>query len=130
MKRRTLLHLHGESFARRYQAAALAITAAASGDEVIVVLWYDALRLWGAPGFDAPGPVAEDVEVHRRHFALGLPPPSEMLAEARAIGARLLACETGVRLAGLTPEDARVDEILGLQQIHALAREAEVVLYV
>lgn len=132
MKRRTLLHLHGESFARRYQAASQAITAAAGGDEVCVVFWFDALRLWGKPAFDAPGPSEEDAAVHRRHGELGLPPPSEMLGEARTIGARFLACETGILLAGLGPEElrAQVDEILGLQQIHALAREAQVVLYV
>lgn len=131
MKRRTLLHLHGETFARRYQVASQAITAAAGGEEVYVVFWFDALRRLALGGFDDPE-AGEDRKVHERHAALGLPPPSEMLAEARLLGARFVACETAVLLAGLTPADLgeRVDEILGLQQIHVLAREAQVVLYV
>ncbi|MFO7155949.1 MAG: DsrE family protein [Pseudomonadota bacterium] len=133
MSRRTLLHLHGESFARRYQVASMAITAAASGDDVHVVLWFDGLARFVRGGFDFaregdPG----DEEVVRRHAALELPPPSAMLGEARALGARLYVCETAVLLAGLRPEEVRpvVDDILGLQQIHALAGEADVVLYV
>lgn len=131
MKRRTLLHLHGESFARRYQVASQAITAAAGGDEVRVVFWFDALRRLARGGFDE-AEAGEDALVLRRHGALGLPPPSEMLAEARQLGARFLACETALLLAGLEPGEleGRVDEILGLQQIHALAQGAEVVLYV
>lgn len=130
--RRTLLHLHGESFARRYQVASQAITAAVGDDEVLVVFWFDALRHLGKPAFDAPSEDEADREVWRRHKELGLPPPSEMLAEARALGARFLACETAILLAGRTAEEIRerVDDILGLQEIHALAREAEVVLYV
>jgi peroxiredoxin family protein len=126
-----VLHLHGASFARRYQIASQAIVAAAAGDEVRVVLWFDALARWVRGTFDEPLP-GEDGEVARRHAALSLPPPSRMLAEARTLGARLWACETGVRLAGLDPTAAReaVDEVPGLQEIVAAQREAAFVLYV
>lgn len=126
-----VLHLHGESFARRYQVASQAIVAAASGDEVRVVLWFDALARWVRGGFDEPL-AGEDAEVARRHAALGLPPPSRMLAEARELGARLWACETGVRLAGIEPADARaaLDDVPGLQELVAVQRDAAVVLYV
>jgi len=133
MSRRTLLHLHGESFARRYQVASMAITAAAGGDDVRIVLWFEGLFRLVRGGFDeARAGDREDEEVVRRHAALELPAPSALLREARQLGARLYACETGVLLAGLRPEEVRpaVDDILGLQQIHALAREADVVLYV
>lgn len=126
-----LLHLHGESFARRYQVASHAITSAAAGDRVLVVLWFDALVRHVLGGFDDPLP-GEDRRVMERHQALGLPPPSAMLAEARALGARLLACETAVRLAGLSPAGARahVDDLPGLQELVAEARGAGFVLYV
>jgi predicted peroxiredoxin len=126
-----VLHLQGESFARRYQVASQALVAAASGDEVRVVLWFDALARWARGAFDEPLP-GEDGEVARRHAALNLPPPSRMLAEARALGARLWACETGVRLAGLEPAAARemVDGVPGLQEIVAVQREAAYVLYI
>lgn len=129
--RRIVLHLHGESFARRYQVASHAITAAAAGDDVLVVLWFDALARWVRGTFDEPL-AGEDAQVAERHRGLGLPPPSEMLAEARLLGARLAACETGVRLAGLAPADARacVDEVPGLQELLAAARDADLALYV
>lgn len=128
---RIFLQLHGETFARRYQVASLAITAAAAGDDVAVVLWFDALRRWCDGTFDEPEG-GEDAAVAARHGGLGLPSPGEMLREARSLGARLLACETGVRLAGLVPEVARemVDDVPGLQEILAHARDADLALYV
>lgn len=133
MRRRTLLHLHGESFARRYQLASMAITAAAAGDDVRLVLWFDGLFRFVRGGFDQAREGAPDDEaVARRHAALELPAPSAMLLEARELGARLYACETAILLAGLRPEEVRprVDDVLGLQQIHAMAGESDMVLYV
>ncbi|WP_373048027.1 hypothetical protein [Vulgatibacter sp.] len=131
MSRSIVLHLHGESFARRYQVASHAITAAAAGDAVLVVFWFDALARLAAGTFDEPLQ-GEDEAVAARHRALGLPPPAEMLAEARLLGARFAACETGVRLAGVDPSRARelVDEVPGLQELLSRARAADLVLYV
>ncbi len=129
--RKIVLHLHGESFARRYQVASHAITAAAAGDDVLVVLWFDALARWVRGTFDEPL-AGEDAAVAERHRALGLPSPAAMLGEARELGVRLAACETGVRLAGIAPEAARacVDEVPGLQELLAAARDADLALYV
>lgn len=131
MKEGILLQLHGETFARRYQVASLAITAAASGDLVRVVLSFDALLRWVRGGFDDPAP-GRDEEVAARHRGMGLPPPSEMLEEARRLGAQVIACETLIRLAGLEVEEAadRLDDTPGLAEIHAYAKEAKVALYV
>lgn len=129
MRSRVVLHLHGETFARRYQVASHAITAAAAGDEVVVVLWFDALRRWVRGGFDEGDP-GEDAAAAARHGALGLPAPKEMLLEARALGVEIWACETGVRLAGLEPAQVReaVDRLPGLQEIVHVAKEAALVL--
>lgn len=129
--RTTLLHLQGESWRHRYQVATHAVTAAAAGDRVIVCLWFDALRRWVLGGFDEALPGA-DAEVASRAGALSVLPPSVMLAEARALGAELWACETAVRLAGVDPAEAKakVDDLPGLQQIFAAAASAEVVLFV
>jgi peroxiredoxin family protein len=128
--RKIVLHLHGESFARRYQVASHAITAAAAGDQVLVVLWFDALRRHVRGGFDEP---LEDGDryVAERAGSLGLS-PAKLLAEARALGAKVVACETGVRLAGLAPEEARsvLDGLPGLQELLTEAKEAALVLYV
>lgn len=130
-QRKIVLHLHGESFARRYQVVSHAITAAAAGDDVLVVLWFDGLVRWVRGGFDDPL-AGEDAAVAQRHRALGLPPPAQMLEEARLLGARLAACETAVRLAGLDAAEVRgrVDALPGLQELLAAARDADLALYV
>ncbi|WP_157370463.1 hypothetical protein [Vulgatibacter incomptus] len=129
--RSIVLHLHGDSFARRYQVASHAITAAASGAEVLVILWFEGLTRWVNGSFDEPVG-ADDGAVAERLGVLGLPPPSVMLAEARALGARIAACETAVRLAGLDPDElgAEVDERPGLQEILERELRADLVLYV
>lgn len=130
--RNIVLHLHGDSFARRYQVVSHAITAAAAGDRVLVVLWFDALRRWIDGTFDQ-ALAGQDGKVAVRHEALRLPALSEMLQEARLLGARLAACETAVRLAGFDPRElpkGRLDALPGLQELLAEAVEADLVLYV
>lgn len=130
-RRSIVLHLHGSTFAHRYQVASHAITAAAAGDQVLVVLWFDALARWVEGRFDQPVDPADE-GVAARHADLGLPPPAAMLGEARALGARLVACETAVRLAGVEPAAARekVDDLPGLQEILNEAAAADLALYV
>lgn len=131
MQKRVLYHLHGETFARRYQVASQAITSAASGHAVWVVLHFDALRRWVEGGFDTPTP-GEDEEVAARLAKLGLPSPKAMLEEARQLGLRVVACETAAELAGVRPDDARphLDDMPGLAEIQAFATGAALVLYV
>jgi peroxiredoxin family protein len=86
--------LRSADWESRYQAATLAVTAAALGDEVHVALFFGALRAW------VDG-----------HFDDGAPPQAQavgslrgMIEEGRAeLGVRVVACDTAVRLAGLDP---------------------------
>jgi peroxiredoxin family protein len=124
MAERVALFLQSATFEPVYQAATLALTAAAMGDEVWVVLGFAPLRALaeGALGA-ASGEVEREESV--RASQLHLPAPAAMLAEARALGVRVVACDTLARLAGVNPSQlALLDETLGLPSIWRYARSA------
>lgn len=113
-----------------WQAASMGITAAAMGDEVVFVFAFDALRALAAGRFGEPHGVADAV-TRDRGAAIGAPGPAAMLEDARGLGARLLACDTTVRLCGLEAADLEgprvLDEVLGLPQLWRLTEGARVV---
>jgi peroxiredoxin family protein len=94
-----VVFLHRGAWADRYQAVSLALTAAALGDEVTIALFFEPLRLWAAGRFDEGGPPEA--------AGVGIPSLREALDEGRReLGVRVVACDTALRLAGLTPEAA------------------------
>ncbi len=110
--------LHRAAWPDRYQAATLAVTAAALGERVVVALFFDALRLWVDGRFDEGAPPEA--------AAARVAPLRETLDEARReLGLEVVACETAVRLAGLDPDAIRgaVDGIVTLPALWKLARE-------
>ncbi len=117
-----VVFLQRGTWADRYQAVTLAVTAAALGDAVTVALFFEPLRLWVEGRFDEgapPGVAAARVA--------GL---AETLAEARReLGLELVACDTAVRLAGLDPETIRpaIDGIASLPSLWKAAREGQLV---
>ena len=125
MAGRVVFFLQHGSFEPAYQAASMGITAAAMGDEVYFVFAFEALRLivrgsWGQPHTE------KEVAESARGEGLGLPPPLRMLAEARALGARCIACDTTVKLCGFVPADLgkALDEVMGLASIWKLTQGA------
>lgn len=127
MPERVALFLQSASFEAAYQASTLALTAAAMGDEVWIILGFEPLRALGEGRFGAAADPVEQDEAARA-ARLNLPSPGQMLAEARSLGARCVACDTLVELAGL--DAARVpqlDEPLGLASIWRFARVARTV---
>jgi peroxiredoxin family protein len=117
VKRPVVVFLHRGSWEDRYQATTLAVTAAALGDEVTLALFFDPLRLWVADRFDEGAP-AEAAEARVASLA-------ESLEEARReLGLRVVACDTAVRLAGLSPEavERRLDAIRTLPSLWRDAR--------
>jgi peroxiredoxin family protein len=112
-----VVFLHRGGWADRYQATTLAITAAAMGDEVTLALFFEPLRLWVEGRFDEGAPA----EAAGARVA-GL---RDTLEEARReLGLRLVACDTAVRLTGLTAEAVRphVDELASLPSLWRTAQ--------
>lgn len=127
MAGRVLFFLQSASYEPSFQAASLGITAAAMGDEVYVVLAFDALRQFVRGSFGRPLSEKETAEATRAE-GLGVPKPVRMLEEARALGAKLVACDTTVKICGFTAQDVegpgKLDEVMGLASIWRLSEGA------
>lgn len=127
MPGRVVFFLQHASYEPAYQVASMAITAAAMGDEVYVVFAFDALRALSRNAFGLPHTERESAESARAE-GLGVPVPLKMLQEARSLGARLVACDTTVKLCGFSADDFRnkLDETMGLASIWRLTDGARV----
>jgi peroxiredoxin family protein len=112
-----------------WQAASLGLTAAAMGEAVVFVFAFDALRALVSGRFGKPLSERERAEASRGD-GLGAPTAASMLQDARGLGARLVACDTTVKLCGFTPGDLEqagdLDEVMGLPQIWRLTEGARV----
>jgi predicted peroxiredoxin len=128
MPGRVLFFVQRASFEPAFQAATMGITAAAMGDEVYFVLAWDALRSLMRGNFGVPESDRERIEQARAE-GLKLPPPMKMLEEARALGAKLVACDSTVKVCGFDPAQLTgiIDEIMGLPAIWRLTEGARVV---
>ena len=125
MAGRVVFFVSQPSYEPAYQAASLGITATAMGDDVYFVFAFDALRALLRDAFGKPHTEREASESARAE-GLGVPPPTRMLSEARAMGAKILVCDTTLKLCGLTAHDVvgKVDEVMGLAAIWRLAQDA------
>jgi len=105
----------------------MGITAAAMGDEVYFVFSFDALRQLARNSFGLPRTEKEMAESARAE-GLGVPAPMRMLQEARALGAKLIACDTTVKICGFGADDLEgtLDEVMGLASIWRLSEGARV----
>lgn len=123
---RLVLFLQTDGYTRAYQAASLAVTAAAMGREVRLVVAFEALAELAAGRFGAPR--EDERELASRAERIGAASPAMMLEEARKLGARLIACETVARIAGVEPDPLRelVDEVVGLASVVRLMDGAQV----
>lgn len=126
---RLLILAYGGTWEMRYQASALAASAAASGDRVDLCLFFAALDAWArddGAGWDRLDPAPP---IDPDHLAsLGFPPLSAMIAGARATDAlRLYACSASARILDLEPPavQARVDLLCGWQTFSKLIAEAD-----
>ena len=128
MAGRVLFFVERASFEPAFQAATMGVTAAAMGDEVYFVLAWDALRALARGSFGVPESDRERIEQARAE-GLRLPAPMKMLEEARALGAKLVACDSTVKVCGFDPAQLTgiIDEIMGLPAIWRLSEGARVV---
>lgn len=122
MPGRVFFFLQHATYEPAFQAASMGITAAAMGDEVYFVFAFDALRALVRGHFGLPHSERELSESARAE-RLGVPSPARMLEEARALGAKLVACDTTVRICGYVPDDllrGPLDEVMGLASLWRL----------
>lgn len=117
-----VLFVHRGSWEDRYQAATLAVTAAALGERVTLALFFEPLRLWAEGRFDeGTPPEAASARVTSLR---------EALEEARReLGLEVVACDTAVRLAGLDPAalGGVLDRVTTLPQLWQAAREGRAI---
>ena len=130
MAGRVVIFVQHGTYEPAYQVASLAITAAAMGDEVYVVVAFEALRGLIKGSFGEAHTEKERAE-SARGDGLGVPAPKKMLAEARALGAKLVACDTTVKLCGFGTDEAKrvLDDIMGLPSIWRLTVGARVLTF-
>ena len=126
MPARVFIFISSAGYEPAFQAASLAVTAAAMGDETYVVFAFDALKQFARGSFGQPMNERESAELTRAE-GLGVAAPAVMLSEARGLGARLLACDTTVRICGLTSGQlvpGVLDEVTGLASLWRLTQGA------
>jgi peroxiredoxin family protein len=117
--------------------ATLAMTAAAMGKDVIVVLLFWTIKKLAEGHIDAvdfPPEYRKHADEVRSLLAeKKVPRISEMFHEARQVGRfRLIACSAGLEYMGVDPDVVakNVDEVLGLPAILTLTAGAETTLFI
>jgi peroxiredoxin family protein len=132
VSRRVVFFVSNAGYEAGWQTASTGITAAAMGDEVIFVFSFEALRALAKGTFGKPLSDRERAEATRGE-GLGAPLPGRMIQDARAMGARAIACDTTVKLCGLSAAELKelgvIDEVLGLPQIWRLTEDARVLTF-
>jgi peroxiredoxin family protein len=125
MAGRTFFFLQHATYEPAFQAASMGLTATAMGDEVYFVFAFDALRQLVRGTFGLPHSEKERAESARAE-GMGVPTPSRMLDEARELGAKLIACDTTVRICGFVPQElsGTLDEVMGLASLWRLTEGA------
>lgn len=112
-----VIFLRAPDWPTRWLAVSTALTAAAHGERVQLALFGEPLAAWAAGRFDDGAPEAAD--------AARVGSLAAMLEEGiQALGLRVVACDTAVRLAGLVPEAVRARvEVTSLPSLWRDARE-------
>ena len=120
-----VIYAHSGEPERIHQIATLAASAAANGDEVHVILFFDALRRFVDDELDTATPAGEN--------ARGAHSAEEFIESARRLGKlKLYACAAQPKLLGLAPEDVAdvVDEVISLPEFMRKTKDAETKLFI
>ncbi len=134
---RMVIYAHNATYDKLHQTATLALTASAMGKDVVVVLLFWTIKKLAEGKLDdvdfPPEYQAWHEDVTRLLAERKVPRISDMFEEARTVGTfRLIACSAGLEYMGVDAGvvAARVDEVLGLPAILALASGAETTLFI
>ena len=136
-KPKFVLFAHNATYDKLHQVATLALTAAAMGKDVIVILLFWTIKKLAEGKFDCidfpPEYAASAEEVARLLQEKKVPRISEMFEEAKLVGhVRIIACSAGLEYMGVDGEavSKKVDDVMGLPAILALTAEAETKLFI
>ena len=135
-----VLYAHSGTYDKLHQVATIALTAAAMGSEVYIILFFWALKKFYSGQLDHSDFPMEyqswSDKITHLMKEKKVPPISEMLKEAREMGVKVIVCSAGLeymdidRSACEQTTETLVDDVWGLPQVLALTEEAKTVLYI
>ena len=137
---RFVIFAHSGTYDKLHQVATIALTAAAMGSEVTIILFFWALKKFYSGQLDkADFPMEYQSWSHKITQLMkekNVPPISEMFREARGMGARIIVCSAGLEYMDID-QDTReerekdmIDDIWGLPRVLTLVEGAGTVLYI
>ncbi|MBI3609222.1 MAG: DsrE/DsrF/DrsH-like family protein [Nitrospirae bacterium] len=136
-KGKFVIFAHSGTYDKLHQTATIALTAAAMGSEVYIVLFFWALKKFYSGQLDKSDfPVEYQSWSHKISLLMKekkVPPISEMLKEARGMGAKIIVCSAGLEYMDMddkTPKDDLIDDVWGLPQVLTMVEGADTVLYI
>ena len=132
-----VIFAHGATYDKLHQVGTLALTAAALGRDVYVILMFWAIKKLAMGRFDTidfpPEYSAYTEEVTRLLKEKKIPAITQMFSDARQVGTfRLIACSAGLEYMGVDHDKliSLVDEVLGLPAILRMTFDAETSLFI
>lgn len=135
-KGKFVIFAHSGTYDKLHQVATIALTAAAMGSEVYIILFFWALKKLYRGELDEPDfPVEYQSWSHKIIHLMQekkVPPVSEMLKEARDIGVKIIVCSAGLEYMDIEKETKSelIDDVWGLPKVLTVVEEAETVLYI
>ena len=132
-----VIFAHGATYDKLHQVGTLALTAAALGRDVHVILMFWAIKKLAMGELDVvdfpPEYNAYTDEVARLLKEKKIPAITQMFSDARQVGTfRLIACSAGLEYMGVDNDKltSLVDEVLGLPSILRMTFDAETSLFI
>ena len=129
---------HGATYDKLHQVGTMALTAAALGRDVYVILMFWAIKKLAIGEFDVVDFPAEYNDLYTKDVVRLLnekkiPSITQMFSDARQIGTfHLIACSAGLEYMGVDHDVLThlVDDVLGLPAILHLTFDAETSLFI
>ena len=137
LNRKFVIFAHGATYDKLHQVGTLALTAAALGRDVHVILMFWAIKKLAIGELDKvdfpPEYNAYTEDVSRLLKEKRIPAITQMFSDARQVGTfRLIACSAGLEYMGVDHDKlvSLVDEVLGLPAILRMTFDAETSLFI
>jgi len=136
-KDKFIIFAHSGTYDRLHQVATLALTAAAMGQEVYIILFFWALKKFCSDDLDRPDFPPEHQALGRQVSKLmeekKVPKVSEMLKDAKGIGrVKIIICSAGLEYMDIEKgkQSDLIDEVWGLPTVLNEVKGAATVLYI